>query len=186
MLNEEDSKYYKYAFCFCYDEPWCEKIIDINNGYIATQLYDFGRPPPFQMAMFKDNNNAPLIVIRAETCGDHFACAELEEKSSFLKYKNGKWVDVADKVLPKITLEHFFNDKKEVNTLKQLNYHIFRFHPPRIGTTMKVTIEICDYIECDDRVEDAISSKEYERLLKERKTLFLKWDKELGKFQLKE
>ena len=174
LKQEHDTiRNYKYGLCVWYDETDCEKIIDINNGYIATDFTTFNIPY-FQMTMFKDYKSENLIVIHAANCGDYFACAELEELNSFLIYDSGIWVDVSEKVLPQITLEHFFTDKKDVYTLKKLNYHIFRFYLPRLGTTMKVTIEICDYIAYDDMEENAISYEEYERLLKERKTRYLK------------
>ena len=55
----------------------------------------------------------------------------------------------------------------------------YHFEPPRYGTRMKVSLEICDYLE-DDTPQ--AKTGELEKLVEPAKPLYLTWDKQNGKF----
>ena len=57
-----------------------------------------------------------------------------------------------------------------------MSYH---FEPPRQGTQMKVSLEICDYLE-DDTQQDKVN--ESSKLIESAKSIYLIWDRQNGKF----
>ena len=167
-----------------------KKIVDIGNGYISFKPLDADQEPLFQMALFKDFKGKDLIVIHSPgyACADIFACAHTEErKTYFLKYENEDWVDVSQVVLPQILTEHFYNDSTIAKMVNEYAPHAIAYELPQFGQTIKLKLEICDgYINFDYPDEPILSNEQIEKLLKERKTLFLKWNKTLGVFELGE
>lgn len=167
-----------------------KKIVDIKNGYIAFKSLDEEFEPLFQMALFKDINGKDLIVIHrpGHACADIFDCANTaERKTCFLKYGTDGWEDVGPEVLPQILVEHFYEDSTNSKIVNEFAQHAIAYELPRFGQTIKLNLEICDgYINFDYPDEPIVSDEQIERLLKERNTVLLKWNKGLGIFQLGE
>ena len=165
-----------------------EKIVDIKNGFIAIKSFDEGMEPVFQMALFKDVNRKDLIVIHIPgyACADIFACANTEDrKTYFFKYEKEEWVDVSDVVLPQILTKHFYEDSTNTKIVNKYAEHAIAYELPQFGHTIQLKLEICDdYINFDSPEDPVVSDEQIERILKERKTVLLKWNKRLGVFQL--
>ncbi len=164
-----------------------KKIVDIRNGYISFRPLDSEDEPLFQMALFKDSKGKDIIVIHSPgyACADIFDCAHTEErKSFFLKYEKEEWVDVSQVVLPQILTEHFYTDSTNAKIVNEYASHAIAYELPQFGQTIRLNLEICDdYINFD---EPFVSDEQIEKLLKERNTLLLKWNKRLGVFELGE
>ena len=166
-----------------------KKIVDIKNGYIAYQQLDVEFEPLFQIALFKDINGKDLIVIHRPgyACADIFDCAETaERKTCFLKYEKEDWVDVSHEVLPQILTEYFYEDSTNAKIVNEYAQHAIAYELPQFGQTIRMKLEICDgYINFDYPVDEPIvSDEQIEKLMKERKTLLLIWNKSLGIFEL--
>lgn len=163
-----------------------EKVVDIRNGYLVFKSKDNEMEPIFQMALFKDIKENDLIVIHIPgyACADIFDCPATEgRKTYFLKYKED-WKDVSGIVMPPIVTEHFYADSISSNIVDKYASHAVAYELPRYGQTMKLALEICDdYINFDYPDDPVVSDEQIERLLKERKTLSLQWNKSLGVFE---
>lgn len=166
-----------------------EKLVDISNGFISFTSKDWDEPF-FQMALFKDVNRKDIIVIHRPgyACADIFDCADTaERKTCFLKYDKEGWEDVSHMVLPQILTEHFYEDSTNAKIVNEYAQHAIAYELPQFGQTIRLTLEICDgYINFDYPDEHIVSDERIERLLKERKTLLLNWNKRLGIFQLEQ
>lgn len=166
-----------------------EKLVDIRNGFISFGSKDWDEPF-FQMALFKDCKGKDLIVIHSPgyACADIFACAHTEErKTFFLKYEKEEWVDVSQVVLPQILTEYFYEDSTNAKIVNEYASHAIAYELPQFGQTIRLKLEICDgYINFDFPDEPIVSDEQIEKLLKERKTLLLNWNKKLGIFQLEQ
>ncbi len=167
-----------------------KKIIDVRNGYIAFSTSENELEPIFQMALFKGYREKDVVVIHLPgyACGDIFACPTTENRRTyFLKYENEGWVDVSHVVLPQIAIEQFYQDSNNTNIVIKHAPHAINYELPRFGLTIRLKLEICeDYINFDYPDNPIVSDEQIDKLLKERKVLFLKWNKRLGVFQMRE
>lgn len=174
----------------CDFNPSYKKIVDIRNGFISFRSLENEMEPIFQMALFKDLKGEDIIVIHLPgyACGDIFACAATEDrKTYFLKYEKEEWVDISHLVLPQIHTEHFYEDSTNTKIVNKYAPHAIAYELPQFGHTIRLKLEICEgYINFDYPDKPMVSEEQIEKLLKERKTLLLKWNKSLGLFQLAE
>lgn len=190
----EKVKTIQHYFDLIKDEWICDfndsykKIVDIRNGFISFRSLEKEIEPIFQMALFKDFKEKDLIVIHSPgyACADIFACPETEErKTYFLKYEKEQWIDVGHVVLPQILTEYFYKDSINAKIVNEYAPHAIAYELPRFGHTIRLRLEICEgYINYDYPDEPIVSDEQIEKLMKERKTLLLKWNKRLGIFQL--
>lgn len=170
-----------------FDPPTKETtIIDEPNGYAAylnSPPHSNPDNPPFpifEMALFNSETKSPLVVV-ANRKSDS-ACTEYE--TFFLRRVGSKWTEVKREVLPPMNLKMFWNAPQSAGRLlkiikeSSIDYH---FEPPRKGTRMNVSLEICDYLE-DDAPETA--GDELQKLIESAKPIYLEWDKQNGKFKL--
>jgi hypothetical protein len=161
-------------------------LVDEKNGYAA--FYD--RPivnkeayPIFEIALFRKANGEALLVVSNmlsdPVCTFHH--------TFFLQKSENKWIDVESKVLPKLPPRLFFDSVKTANYYLELQNKLdnspeldLYFAPPRFGTTMKVKLDICDYLP------DNFSEKvDFEKLEQKTRTVSLAWDKKSGTFKKK-
>ena len=159
-------------------------LIDEKNGYAVQMDSPPGisdNPYPiFEMALFKSQNNSPLLVV-ANRKSDP-VCTEYE--TFFLRRMSGKWTEVKSEVLPSMNLKMFWDTPESASRLLKIikesavSYH---FELPREGTQMKMSLEICDYLE--DGVPEK-TAKELDELIKTAKPILLEWSKQSGKFKL--
>jgi hypothetical protein len=167
-----------------------KKIVDSRNGYISFRPLESEFEPLFQMALFKDCKGKDLIVIHSPgyACADISDCPETEErKTYFLKHEKEEWVDVSHVVLPQILTEHFYEDSINAKIVNEYAQHAIAYELPQFGHTIRLKLEICEgYINFDNPDEPIVSDEQIEKLMKQRKTLLLKWNKRLGIFQLVE
>ena len=157
-------------------------VIDEPNGYAA-----FMDSPPidnrqvfpiFETALFKSQTRLPLLVV--SNMKSDPVCTDYE--TFFLRRVGGKWTRVEREVLPPMNLKMFRDAPQSAGRLLKIikesaaSYH---FEPPRHGTRMKVSLEICDYLE-DDTPQ--AKTGELEKLVEPAKPHYLTWDKQNGKF----
>ena len=159
-------------------------IIDEQNGYAAylsNPLEPEANNPPFpifETALFKSQTKPPLLVV-ANMKSDS-VCNDYE--TFFLRRVGNRWTEVKREVLPPLDLKQFWDAPQSANRLlkiikeSSIDYH---FEPPRQGTRMKVSLEICDYLE-DDAPQAKVD--ELSKLIQSAKPIYLTWDKQNGKF----
>ena len=170
-----------------FDPPTKETtIIDEPNGYAAYLSHpiipDSINPPfpIFEMALFKSQTEPPLLVV-ANTIDAH-DCTDYE--TFFLRRVGSNWTEVKSKVLPPLDLKMFWDAPQAAERILKLikrNFIAYHFEPPRRGTQMKVSLEICYRIRGDSPDEKV---QEFEKLIKTAKPIYLEWDKQTGKFKL--
>ena len=159
-------------------------VIDEPNGYAAylnLPLHSNPDNPPhpiFETALFKSQTKSPLLVV-ANMKSDP-VCTDYE--TFFLRRVGNNWTEVKREVLPPMNLKMFWDAPQSAARLlkiikeSSMSYH---FEPPRQGTQMKVSLEICDYLE-DDTQQDKVN--ELSKLIESAKSIYLIWDRQNGKF----
>ena len=163
-------------------------VIDESNGY-AAYLNNLPAPdsnyqpyPMFEMALFKSKTKPPLLVV--SNMKSDSACNEYE--TFFLRRVGSKWTQVKREVLPPLDLKMFWDAPqsaarvlKIVNGESPVTYH---FEPPRAGTRMKVSLEICEYVALSKEDTPPATAQELFKLIESAKPIYLEWDKQKGKF----
>lgn len=156
-------------------------VIDEKNGYAGYLKSPGGTEMSFEMALFRSKNAPPLLVVSNER--SDMQCSSYE--TFFLRRAGNRWVEVRDEVLPPLDLKMFWDDPqaavrlaKIVSTPAASAYH---FEPPRRGTQMKVSLEICDHLD-EDPPEATL--KEFDKLRGSARPVRLAWDSQGGKFKL--
>jgi hypothetical protein len=154
-------------------------VIDEKNGYAGYLKASGGSEMSVEMALFKSKNAPPLVVVTNEQ--SDMQCSFYE--TFFLRRVGNRWAEVKDKVLPPIDLRMFWNEPQSAGRLAKIvtvtpgsAYH---FAPPRQGTQMKVSLEICDYFD-EDPPESTL--KEFIKLKETAKPIRLEWDSKSGRF----
>ncbi|MCY7346666.1 MAG: hypothetical protein LH614_10665, partial [Pyrinomonadaceae bacterium] len=160
-------------------------IIDEPNGYAAYLSHpiipDSINPPfpIFETALFKSQIEPPLLVVSnlidADDCSDY--------ETFFLRRVGSNWTEVKSRVLPPLDLKMFWDAPQSSERLLKLikrNFIAYHFEPPRRGTQMKVSLEICYRIAGDSPDEKV---QEFEKLVESAKPIYLDWDKQTGKFK---
>ena len=157
-------------------------IVDEKNGWAVAHT-DFPPNPNaldapfavFQMALFKSRAKPPLVVVSNFKSDE--VCDEYE--TFFLRRVGAGWTEIKQGVLPAMNLKMFWDAPKSAERLVQIikaNAISYHFEPPRQGTRMKVSLEICDY------VADGVPTNELEKLVAAAKPIYLVWDKQNGRF----
>ena len=156
-------------------------VIDEKNGYAGYLKVPGGTDMSFEMALFRSQSAPPLVVVSNER--SDMQCSSYD--TFFLRRIGNKWVEVTDQVLPPLDPGMFWDDPQAAERLAKIvsltptsDYH---FEPPRRGTQMKVTLEICDYFD-EDPPEAAL--KEFNKLKESVRPIRLDWDSRSGKFKL--
>ena len=158
-------------------------VVDKKNGYAAAYLnssLELNESfPIFEMALFKSQSRPSLLVV-SNVKSDH-VCTEHE--TFFLRRVGSVWVDVEREVLPPLDLKMFWDKAQSAARFKKIveqdNSTSFHFEPPRNGTRMKVSLEICDqFLE----ITPLKSVDELTKLIASTKPVYLNWDKQNGKF----
>jgi hypothetical protein len=161
-------------------------IIDEQKGYAA--YFDSPQPgtrsfaqrsPIFEMALFKSEIKPPLVVV-ANLKGDA-VCDDYE--TFFLRRVGNVWKRVEREVLAPLNLKMFWDKPQSAEQFLKIverdNATSYRFEPPRQGTQMKVSLEICDYFL---EVTPLKSVDELRKLIATTKPIYLNWDSRSGKF----
>jgi len=160
-------------------------IVDDKNGY-AAYLNSPPQPdsenqqfPIFEMALFKSQTKPSLLAV--SNLKSDSVCSEYE--TFFLRRVGKNWTNVKSQILPPLDLKMFWDAPQSSERLLKIlkpsaiSYH---FEPPRQGRQMKVSLEICDFLE-DDAAESVDELKE---LIKSAKMIRLEWNSKKGKFDL--
>ncbi len=163
-------------------------IIAAANGYAAYMSAPYDTNPdnqPFpivEMAIFKSQKKTPLLVV--SNLKSDPVCSEHE--TFFLRRTADNWTNWAEverEVLPVISLKMFWDNPQSAARFKKIveqdNSTTYHFEPPRNGTRMKVSLEICDYFL---EVTPIGKVDELTKLMETKKALYLDWDKRNGKF----
>ncbi|MEL7121743.1 MAG: hypothetical protein AAFO07_20000 [Bacteroidota bacterium] len=154
-----------------------EKIVDIRNGFIAFKTgKDF--PDAFQIALFKGNNKDVIVVSNREC--EAFAC--FTPTSFFYIYENNNWIEASKIILPRISTNLFYDDSSNSDLLDKYGYFRYDFILPQFGTTIKIELDICDYLQVD---YPEVTDQQYDRLIDEKKSVNLVWDRHSNKFEIK-
>jgi hypothetical protein len=156
-------------------------VIDEKNGYAGYLKVHGGTDMSFEMALFRSQNAWPLVVVSNER--SDMQCSSYD--TFFLRRVGNKWVEVKDEVLPPLDPSMFWDDPRAARRLAKIisvtptsDYH---FEPPRRGTRMKVSLEICDQFD-EDPPEATL--KEFVKLKETARPIRLDWDSRSGKFRL--
>lgn len=171
-----------------FPKPTVEKItVDEKNGYAAAftdypvTLEQFvAAPTVFRAAIFKSQTAPPLLVV--SNFKSDAVCDEYE--TFFLRHVGSKWTEVKREVLPTLNLKMFWDNPQSAKRLlkiikeSSISYH---FEPPRRGTRMEVSLEICDYLPDDAPQADGDESQ---KLRQSAKSIYLDWDSKNGKFNI--
>ena len=156
-------------------------VIDEENGYAGYLKVPGRTDMSFEMALFKSKNAPPLIVVSNEH--SDMQCSYYD--TFFLRRVGGKWVEVKDKVLPPIDLKMFWDDPRAAERLAKIvtvaPASAYHFEPPRQGTRMKVSLEICDFFD-EDPPEATL--REFKKLMETAKPIRLDWDSKSGKSKI--
>jgi hypothetical protein len=156
-------------------------IIDEKNGYagylkMPGETYTF-----FEMAIFKTGNAPPVLIVSNER--SDMQCSFYQ--TFFLRRIGREWVEVKEKVLPPLNPGMFWDDPQApgrlAKILKDTTPFTYHFEPPRRGTQLKVTLEICDYLDVDP---PEATLNELSKLKETAKTIRLDWDAKSGRFKL--
>lgn len=170
-----------------FPKPSAENItVDEKNGYAAA-FTDYpieadsvdAAFPVFQAALFKSKSKLPLLVV-SNYQSDH-VCEKYE--TFFLRRIGNKWTEVEREILPAMNLKMFWDKPQSAERLLNITKESFisyHFELPRRGTQVKVSLEICDYL--DDNAPEA-ANEEMIKLINSAKTIYLEWDKQNGKFK---
>jgi hypothetical protein len=155
-------------------------VIDEKNGYAGYLKAPGATEMSFEMALFKSKNAPPLLVVSNEQ--SDMQCSFYE--TFFLRRVGNEWVEVKDKVLPPIDPKMFWDDPQAAARLAKIKTvtpkSAYHFEPPRRGTQLKVTFEICDFFD-EDAPEATL--KEFDKLRQTAKPIRLDWDSKSGKFK---
>lgn len=155
-------------------------VVDEKNGYAGYLKVSGGSEMSFEMALFKSKNAPPLLVVTNEQ--SDMQCSFFE--TFFLRRVGDKWVEVKDKVLPPIDPGMFWDDPQAAGRLAKIvgvtPVSAYHFAPPRQGTQMKVSLEICDNFD-EDPPEATL--KEFNKLKESAKPIRLEWDAKSGRFK---
>ncbi|MET0622700.1 MAG: hypothetical protein ABW250_06965 [Pyrinomonadaceae bacterium] len=156
-------------------------VIDEKNGYAGYLKAPGGTDMSFEMALFRSKNAPPLVVVSNER--SDMQCSSYE--TFFLRRVGNKWVEVKDEVLPPLDAKMFWDDSRAAGRLAKIisvpPASAYHFEPPRRGTQMKVSLEICDYFDGDP---PEATLKEFDRLKETARPIRLDWDSQSGKFKL--
>ncbi|MCB1025482.1 MAG: hypothetical protein KDB79_13885 [Acidobacteria bacterium] len=169
-------------------EPTPEStFIDEKNGYAAYLNVPNGPTDEvyFEMAMFRPDNGAPTVVV--SNYKYDFVCFSYD--TFFLQVKAGQWIDVKSRVLPELTEEMFFVDEESYKYYKEQKKKFgdrvgglaMHFYPPRMGTSMDVRLELCDWV--DDSIKEG-EANNFLTVSDALKTLVLNWKKNKGRFEV--
>jgi hypothetical protein len=162
-------------------------VVDEKNGYAAylnsppqRETDSSNAPYPiFEMALFKSQGKPPLLVV-SNTKSDP-VCTDYE--TFFLRRVGNKWLEVRREVLPPLDLKMFWDKPQSaarfLKIVERDNSTSFHFEPPRTGTRMKVSLEICDHFL---EVAPMKSVDELKKLVESARPIYLTWDKQTGKF----
>lgn len=155
-------------------------VIDEKNGYAGYLKVSGGSEMSFEMALFKSKNAPPLVVVSNEH--SDMQCSFYE--TFFLRRVGNRWVEVRDEVLPPIDTRMFWNEPQAAGRLAKIvtvnPVSAYHFAPPRRGTQMKVSLEICDYFDEDP---PQATLKEFIKLKETAKPIRLEWDSKSGRFK---
>ncbi len=169
-----------------FPKPTAKNItVDEKNGYAAA-FTDYPVTPEqfeaafpvFQAALFKSQTKPPLLVVF--NLKSDSVCEEYE--TFFLRRVGNRWTEVRREVMPAMNLKMFWDAPQSAERLLKIikeNSISYHFEPPRNGTRMKVSLEICDYLE-DDAAETV--GDELQKLIESARPIYLDWDKQNGKF----
>ncbi len=165
-------------------------VKDDKNGYAAIldQNVD-GDFAVIEMALFKRSNGDSVLVVSNVKADP--VCTFYD--TFFLERVGEKWIDVRAKVLPELSFSSFFDEADALARIKEiskvlgetgkLSMNEIRFFPPRKGTKMKASLELCEFVD-EDR-EEKVRTEEIIDFNHKARKLELIWKKRKGRFEIK-
>lgn len=154
------------------------KTIDKQNGFLSfkrhKEEHDF-----FQAALFKGSNKGHYVAVSTREC-EAFACFH---PRSFFFVRQKETLVQADSILfSGITTLLFYQDTSLGKLSEDYQgYFRFNFILPQKGTTVRVELDICDYLTED---HPAVSEMQYQKLISEKKTILLQWHPKENRFRI--
>lgn len=158
-----------------------ETIVDADNGYYAIAEKTRTTESVFEFALFRQADGGAVFVA-ANTLYDH-AC--FSHQTFFLRHDGAKWSDISSTTMPRLTPEHFTDDPRTAAALKRHRTwtSYLRYRLPRRGTTLEVTLRLCDTaLEYDDALSDNDRALLLKLLRARPTTLRLNWNRTRGRF----
>jgi hypothetical protein len=172
-----------------------DSLIDLKNGYfemsssdhVLTQAAKFNKKDKSTLLLvsgfYSDMQcaNFPFYLFEIDKKGD--TCIKKDPMNFFpaLRYedflKNDSVLKIANKYLP-ILAETYLDENATVQQILS-EFYDFHFILPRFGTTIEVTLTVCDYIPVNE--QEIVEWKEVEKAIK---SLYFKFNKQSGLFEL--
>lgn len=152
------------------------KTLDNKNGYIGFKRNE-QEPDFFQAALFKTKNGEDFVAVSNREC-EAFAC--FNPRSYFFRRQEDGWVQADAGFFSGINTRMFYPDTAVYHLLDNYaGYFKFNYILPRKGKLIKVELEVCEYIAID---HPEVSESDYEKLVNEKKIVYLLWDPRAGRF----
>lgn len=154
------------------------RTLDNSNGFISfkrrKEETDF-----FQAALFKGSNNKRFVAVSTREC-EAFAC--FNPRSYFFQRQRQGWIKADSLMMADADLQLFYRDTSFYPMLeKYKGYFHYNYILPRKGTTIKVELEVCDYIT-EDHPE--VTAALYQQLVKEKQPVLLVWNRKANRFRV--
>lgn len=162
-----------------------ETTSDVPNGYLAIRDTTAGgaAPPVFEFAIY-ESADGDRFFVAANTKYDH-ACHSFE--TFFLRHDGRDWGEAGPGVMPALTPAHFFPARA---TAALVGRHegwqsYLRHRPARRGTTLEVSLELCDVaVENDTRLNGRERARLASLLARRPPSVTLRWNRREARFEL--
>ncbi|HNN05174.1 MAG TPA: ankyrin repeat domain-containing protein [Leptospiraceae bacterium] len=155
--------------------------LDLQNGYLRYR--EAGLEEYIEMSLFKKSNKTYIIGVTKYFGGDSGRF-----NTYFLTYKNRKWTDITEKILPELSYKLFLNPKDhKLIGKEQKNDPRGFISLPRSGTDVFYNADTANSCEGDMGDDTVSKRKNCKEILKKavRNSVKLKWNPDKGIFALK-
>jgi len=156
--------------------------LDIDNGYIAYKNKTYASIPLFSCTIFKDVTGKYTLAVNNVHTNNNYSYRE--HATYFLQYDNGNWIDVSEKVLPKVPSNLFYKNAKlgavaVEYTNSQHGVYDYCYLLPQKGTLLKVYLELPE-----TQTKRAVTDTDFEKLQLKSMPVDLAWDKTTATFTI--
>ncbi|BDS13567.1 hypothetical protein [Aureispira anguillae] len=158
-------------------------FVDTENNFLEIKDKAEGDIFTLQVSLLQKKNGEILVAI-AKNHMDIFFHGEIH----ILNYRNGRWNDISEQVLPNLTYQDFVEQSVGLAAMAynpQLNHHLeFGYQLPRIGSTASAQMQT--QVLKDKCALNDVSVREYCASLHEitYSSIELNWQPEEGIFKI--
>jgi hypothetical protein len=157
---------------------------DAPNGYLAiSDVTAASAPPVFEFALYHSADGGRFFVA-ANTKYDH-ACHSFE--TFFLRHDGRGWGEAGPGVMPPLAPSDFFRERAAAALVaKHEGWRSYlRHRPARRGTTLEVSLELCDVaVENDPQLTERERERLATLLARRPPAVTLRWNRREARFEL--